>query len=143
MKRKLLFVLLCIFILTGCNSDKELKCVYKDGNSNMDVITTQKYSFDKEGKIIKKINIITEYNYKDKYINYLKNNKIDIKDSINTDSICNSYKSYTDSKCNVTYKNNKVNIEITIKLSKKESKKINEDYKFYKKYYEGLKYECK
>lgn len=143
MKRKLLYVVCCLVLLTGCSKYKVLKCSYEDENSNMKVITTQKYSFDKSGKKIKKINIKTEYIFKEQYTNYLKNNNIDIKDSINTDSICNSYKSFENNKCRVDYKENGIIIDLSVDISKKDSKNIDGDYKFYEDYYKELKYECK
>ena len=143
MKRKILYVVCCLVLLTGCSKYKVLKCSYEDENSNMKVITTQKYSFDKSGKKIKKINIKTEYIFKEQYTNYLKNNNIDIKDSINTDSICNSYKSFENNKCRVDYKENGIIIDLSVDISKKDSKNIDGDYKFYEDYYKELKYECK
>ena len=143
MKRKLLYVVCCLVLLTGCSKYKVLKCSYEDENSNMKVITTQKYSFDKSGKKIKNINIKTEYIFKEQYTNYLKNNNIDIKDSINTDSICNSYKSFENNKCRVDYKENGIIIDLSVDISKKDSKNIDGDYKFYEDYYKELKYECK
>ena len=141
MKKKLLLVVAVMFLLTGCNKYKKLECSYSDKNSNMNVDMTQKYYFSKDKKNVKKTNTIIKYSFTENYISNLKKNNIDIKDVISTDSICDSYKSFGDTKCKVDIKDNGITIDIKVNYSDKKS--ITGDYKFYKEYFEGMKYECK
>ena len=141
MKKKLLLVIAVLFLVTGCNKYKKLECSYSDKNNNMSVNMTQKYYFSKDKKNVKKVNIVIKYSFSENYVSSLKKNNIDIKDVINTDSICESYKSNDDSKCKIDIKDNGITIDINNTYSGKKS--ITGDYKFYKKYFEGMKYECK
>lgn len=143
MKKKLLLAILFGCLVTGCNSGKKLECVHKDENTNMSVTTTQKFVFDKEGKKISEATTKLEYAFKDQYIKYLDENKIDIKDAVNTSSICDSYKKMDNASCKTSIKDNKVTVDIKIKESKNDKKTFDGDYNFFKEYYEGLKYECK
>ena len=128
-------------LLVGCSSSKKLECVHKDQNDNMSAETVQKFTFDKEGKKVKKASTKIEYTFDDKYIKFLSDNGIELKDAINIDAICKSYKTLEGSTCKNTIVDNKITIEIDIKVTDKKS--FDGDYDFFKKYYEGMKYECK
>lgn len=143
MKKKILLAIIFGCLVTGCSSGKKLECVHKDENTNMSVTTTQKFIFDKEGKKISEASTKIEYNFKDQYVEYLNENKIDIKDAVNTSVICDSYKNMDNASCKTNIKDNKITIETKIKESKNAKKTFAGDYKFFKEYYEGLKYECK
>ena len=143
MKKRILLAVLFGCLVTGCSSGKKLECVHKDKNANMSVTTTQKFIFDKEGKKINEASTKIEYIFTDQYLKYLEDNKIDMKDSINTNSICDSYKGIDNASCKTSIKDNKITIEAKIKESKNTKKTFDGDYNFFKKYYEGIKYECK
>ena len=143
MKKKIMIAILFGCLVTGCSSGKKLECVHKDQNANMDVTTTQKFIFDKEGKKINEAITKIEYVFKDQYIKYLEENKIDMKDAVNTAAICDSYKNIDNATCKEIIKDNKITVEAKIKESKNTKKTFDGDYNFFKEYYEGIKYECK
>lgn len=143
MKKKYVIAIAVIFLLTGCTKYKKLECKHQDENSNMKTIMNQAFYFDEDGKNIKKMTIKTEYLLKEQYIDYLNKNGLSMDSTINTDSMCNSYKSFDNVSCNKKIKDNSIVVEVKIDISKKNKDEISGDYKFYKDYFEGMKYECK
>ena len=143
MKKRYLLFFSFLILLTGCSKDKTLKCSYEDKNELANVTNSYKYTFDEEGKNIKKVGINIVYHYSDKYISILNANGETLESKNNQEEICKVYLSDINSKCNVKVKKNKViiDVESTIKDNNKES--YNGTYDSLKKSYESYGYKCK
>ena len=143
MKRNILLVLGVCLLLVGCKSGKVLECTFTDKNSNMILTITQKYTFDKEGKSIKKIKKTTKYELTEKYLKFLKENKMNVEDTIDVDAICSSTKMLDNASCKSSVKDNVITIENILKIDEDTKSIYDGDYEYFEKFFKEQKYECK
>lgn len=143
MKKCCLLSCFILVLLSGCSKDKTLKCTYKDNQDLANVTNTFKYTFDEDGKEIKRLNIKVVYDYSDKYVSLLNANGDTLESKNSQKELCKVYLNDINAKCNVKVKKNKVtiNVESTIKDNNKES--YNGTYDSLKKSYESYGYKCK
>lgn len=142
MKKKILVLTIFILILTGCGNDKILKCSFTDENSNSKMNTTQTFTFDKNGKNLKKFEVNTEYTYTEQYMNLISALGEKLEDKIDSKSICASYQNHEGISCNSKVDNNKIIINISGTYNESNKDDFKGTYDAVKETFVSRNYKC-